>query len=201
MNDLVNKILPILLERDQLSTYLSVAGYCREIFNITYSDGEYLANKLHQLKLAYFLRPDGDMRITPFGREIQTNGGWIHHLKRQQQITLLKEKAEELERNEAKLEKARLEQERKQERLIAMQERIEKASLEKYQLKLDEMNVQIARKSGYASWFGGIIALFALAYSLYQGSHSNDQNEEVAKLKVEVARIDSLLKKSIRTGK
>lgn len=64
LNDLVNKLLPVLFERDQQRACLTVPSYCKEIFKMTYSDGEYVANKLKQLNLAYFLRPDGDMRIT-----------------------------------------------------------------------------------------------------------------------------------------
>lgn len=194
LNELVNKILPILLERDQLSTYLSVAGYCKDIFNIPYSDGEYLAIKLKQLNLAYFLRPNGDMRITPFGREIETNGGWARYIENQRLAKLLKENEAAQELNKAKQEKTRLEMERTQDRLIAMEERIQNATNEQHQIKLNERNVEIGEKSARASWFGGIIALFALVYSLYQGYRSNNQNEEITKLKIEIARVDSLLK-------
>jgi hypothetical protein len=193
-NDLINKILPVLLERDQLRTYLSVAGYCRDVFEISLSDGEYLAHKLKQLNLAYFLRPDGDMRITPNGREIQTSGGWARHVEREHAVALLKENEKALAINEDKLEKQHLKYERAQERLIAMQERIQKATLEEYQLKLNEMNVKIAKKSANASWFAGAIGLLALLYSLYQGYRANDQNDDINRLKQEVVRMDSLVK-------
>lgn len=194
LNGLVNKLLPVLLERDQLRAYLTVPSYCKEVFNIAYSDGQYIANKLKQLNLAYFLRPDGNMRITSFGREIATNGGWTLHVERQHAIQLLKENEKQLEVNEAKLDKAKAEHEKAQERLIAMQERVQKAAFEEYQLKLNEINIKIARKSANASWFAGSIALLALLFSLYQGYTANTQNEDINTLKAQVLRLDSTLK-------
>lgn len=195
MNGYIDKLLPVLKERDQLSTFLSVAAYCREVFKISYSDGEYLSKKLVQFNLATFLRPDGDMRITTFGREIEASGGWGTHVERIRLKRLLAAQDEKAAVLEAENEKLQAQFQREQDRLIDLHERLAKKEQDEYQLKLDEMNVKAAKRAANGTWFGVLVAIVAIVTPVViQVMNSDAHEDQINELKVEVARLDSILK-------